>query len=120
MEAEPGCARRGEVLPLNDLHVESRINSPSSSHEQYGPFMKYSVFVSQSLVVSSHGREEVPLLVSCLKTNSSQFRSSTEDTANEGCIWLRMCLSDAWHMQDPGFHPQHSYSRKELHGNFSD
>lgn len=115
VEAEPGCAQRGEVFPPNDLHVESRMNSPSSSHEQYGSFMKYTVFVSLSLlVVSSHGREEAPLLVSSLKTNSSPFSSSTE-----GCIWLRMCFNDARHMQDPGFHPQHSYSRKELHGNFS-
>lgn len=105
MEAEPGRARRGEVLPPNDLHIESR--------------MKYSVFVSQPLVISSHGREEALLLVRGLKTNSSQFRSFTEGTANEGCIWLRMCLSDSRHMQDPGFHPQHSYSRKELYGNFS-
>lgn len=104
MEAEQGCAQRRKVLPPNDLHVESRMNGPSSSLEQYGPFMKYSVFVSQSLVVSSHGRQEALLLVRGLKTNPSQFRSSTEGTASKSCIWLRMCLSNAWHMQDPGFH----------------
>lgn len=84
--SEPGRARRGEVLPPNDLHIESRMNSPLSSHEQCGSFRKYSVFVSQSLVISSHGREEALLLVRGLKTNSSQFRSFTEGTANEGCM----------------------------------
>lgn len=117
------CSKR-QGLSANDLHVEFRMNK--SFMQQWPVWSFYEIlFVSWSLVVSSHGIEEASLLVKGLGIPWGIWKPTPANPETP----LRLLLIRAVHdwgyvfvmpnmCKTLGSISRIPHSRKELHGNF--